>query len=76
MKPKDPKRGDDQSTLTISLPKSLKARIVLAAEGETRSVSNWCVYQLERLLNQATERKEDSVRPAVNSDQAKSSRAG
>ena len=76
MKAKDTKRGEDQSTLTISLPKLLKARIKEAAAGETRSVSNWCVLQLEKLVKQPAESPAAAAEPVTKPDQAKTSRAG
>jgi hypothetical protein len=71
MKPKAPKRGDDQATLTISLSKLLKARIEAAAASETRSVSNWCVYHLEKLLRQPVDVSGDAAQPTAKSNQAK-----
>jgi hypothetical protein len=47
---KPPKRGKDNATLTISLPKTLKDRIAAAAQAENRSISNWCVWHLDNLL--------------------------
>lgn len=45
-----PKRAPDQTSLTISLPKTLKKRIYEAAQAERRAASPWLVFQLERLL--------------------------
>ena len=46
-----PKRSGDQSTLTISLPKDLKARIESAAKKDNRSTSNFLVTELMKLLS-------------------------
>lgn len=46
-----PKRSESQTTLTISLSKILKARIEEAAAKERRKVSNWCVVELEKILD-------------------------
>lgn len=56
MDPKKPKRGAENSTLTISLPRVLKQRIVTAAETDKRTASNWCVARLTEILD-AAERK-------------------
>lgn len=45
-----PKRSADQSTLTISLPKDLKARIENAARKDNRSTSNFLATELKKLL--------------------------
>jgi Asp-tRNA(Asn)/Glu-tRNA(Gln) amidotransferase B subunit len=47
-----PKRSESQTTLTISLSKVLKARIEAAAKKDARKVSNWCVVELEKILNE------------------------
>jgi hypothetical protein len=50
-KDKPIKRSDDNTTLTISLAKSLKARIEEAATADKRKVSPWIAIQLEELLD-------------------------
>lgn len=50
--PDPPKRSDSQTTLTISLPKILKTRIEAAAAKDNRKVSNWCVVELEKILDE------------------------
>jgi len=45
------KRADQNTTLTISLSKDLRARIDQAAEEDRRKVSPWVVIQLERILD-------------------------
>lgn len=47
--PKQTKRGEGQTTLTISLPEELKKKIESAAEGEQRSVSNYLVVELSKI---------------------------
>lgn len=43
-------RAADQTTLTFSLPKSLKAKISDAAKADNRSASNWLVTVLQENL--------------------------
>ena len=45
-----PKRSPDQATLTISLPKDLKDRIMDAAESDNRTAGNYVVTELMKLL--------------------------
>jgi hypothetical protein len=45
------RRAADKTTLTISLPKSLKEAIEGAAESDARSVSNYLVIELEKLVS-------------------------
>jgi hypothetical protein len=46
------KRSDDNTTLTISLAKSSKARIEEAAAADKRKISPWIAIQLEELLDE------------------------
>ena len=46
-------RSDDQTAISISLPKSLKDAIDAAAKADRRKRSNWIVSQLEAILNAA-----------------------
>ncbi len=47
------KRAKGKTSLTISLPETLKAAIESAAEAESRSVSNYMVLELQkRFLNE------------------------
>lgn len=50
--PKQTKRGEGQTTLTISLPEELKKKIESAAEGDQRSVSNYLVVELSKMLGE------------------------
>jgi len=43
-------RADDQTVLGVSMPKTLKARILKLADGERRSMAQWSVMQLERIV--------------------------
>lgn len=45
-----PRRAENKVTLTISLPKDLKAHIETLAEADKRSISNFLVIELERML--------------------------
>lgn len=38
--------------LGVFMPKSLKARIKAAATKENRTMANWCVWHLEKLLDE------------------------
>jgi predicted transcriptional regulator len=62
-------RRDENTTMTISLPKSLKARLEEAAAEDRRKVSPWVVLQLESVLDamQAGQSSADGMaeRPAV-----------
>lgn len=46
-----PQRSKDQATLTISLPKELKRAVDEAAAADERSVSNFVVRELRKLLS-------------------------
>ena len=46
-----PRRGDDNTTLTISLKRDLKERIEKAAKEDKRKVSPWVAIQLELALD-------------------------
>ena len=48
-----PKRGADQATLTISLPKEMKERIEKAARSDNRTTSNFVVTELMKLLGKS-----------------------
>ena len=48
---KTPLRNEDNTTLTISLSKELKARIQEAADKDRRKISPWCAIQLEGILD-------------------------
>lgn len=43
-------RADDQTVLGVSMPKTLKARILKLADVERRSMAQWSVIQLERIV--------------------------
>lgn len=45
-----PRRSGDQTTLTISLSKELKAFIEGAAKTDNRSVSNYLTTELSKLI--------------------------
>ena len=45
-----PHRRPENTTLTISLPKSLKARMEAAAADDSRKLSPWTVLQLEKIV--------------------------
>lgn len=45
-----PKRADGQTTLTISLPDEVKQMIESAAKEDQRSVSNFLVVELQKLI--------------------------
>ena len=45
-------RSPDQTVLGISMSKTLKARIAKAAEADDRSMANWCVAHLKRIVEQ------------------------
>jgi uncharacterized protein (DUF1778 family) len=47
---KKTQRAPGQTTLTISLPEEMKERIEAAAEADGRSISNFMVRELTRLL--------------------------
>jgi hypothetical protein len=47
----NPRRSEDNTTLTISLPKSLKNRLQTAASADSRKISPWCVLQLEKVVD-------------------------
>lgn len=49
------RRAKDKTTLTISLPKELKEAIELAAEEESRSMSNYLVLELTKLMQATAE---------------------
>jgi hypothetical protein len=44
-------RKPGNTTVTMSVPKELKARMVAAATADRRKVSPWAVIQLEMLLD-------------------------
>ncbi len=48
-----PKRNDENVVMSISIPKELKDAIQSAAAADRRSVSNFIVTELEKLLAQA-----------------------
>jgi hypothetical protein len=68
---KEPLRSQDNTTLTISISKTLKSRIEIAAGLDKRKVSPWCAIRLEELLDamdadahkKAQERERQSVPP-------------
>jgi hypothetical protein len=45
-----PKRSDDNATLTISLPKSMKRKILEEAKKDNRTASNFLVNELLKIL--------------------------
>ena len=45
-------RSPDQTVLGISMSKTLKARIAKAAEADDRTMANWCVAHLKRIIEQ------------------------
>jgi hypothetical protein len=48
------KRADGQTQLTASIPKPLKESLKNLAAAERRSLSNWLVIELEKLVEQKT----------------------
>jgi hypothetical protein len=48
---KEPLRSQDNTTLTISISKTLKSRIGIAAGVDKRKISPWCAIRLEELLD-------------------------
>jgi len=59
-KDKPIKRSDENTTLTVSLAKTLKARIEEAAAADRRKVSPWIAIQLEELLDRMEETQSQS----------------
>jgi hypothetical protein len=58
------RRASDQTTLTISLPKSLKALIEEAAKNEARSTSNYLVKELHNFIaSQPPKLKSSAAKP-------------
>jgi hypothetical protein len=45
-----PKRNEDNATLTISLPKSMKRKILEEAKKDNRTASNFLVNELLKIL--------------------------
>lgn len=50
-------RADDQTTMTVSMPETLKERIQKAADAEKRKKSNWLVKVLTDILDEEDRRK-------------------
>lgn len=50
-------RSPDQTTLTISMEKELKARIQVAAAQDSRTVSNWCSLALDQACSKPKKKK-------------------
>ena len=46
-------RGNENTTMTISLPKKLKDAITKAAESENRKVSNFLVTELVKIIDES-----------------------
>lgn len=44
-------RSPDQTILGVSMPKTLKEKIAQAAKKEKRSMANWCVNELTRIVD-------------------------
>lgn len=61
-KPRNKDRARDQTTMTVSLPDTLKKRIIDAATAESRKASNWLVKTLTDLLDQQEEKAPVAVR--------------
>jgi hypothetical protein len=45
-------RAADKTTLGVSMPKTLKCKILQAAEADHRNMAQWCVVQLEKALQE------------------------
>ncbi len=48
--PRGHERAADKATMTISCPKILKDRIKELAKMESRTISNWVVFELEKMV--------------------------
>tara|TARA_R110000796_G_scaffold239072_1_gene359658 strand:- start:200 stop:508 length:309 start_codon:yes stop_codon:yes gene_type:complete len=62
MKVRNHDRASNKTAISVSLPKSLKAKIQIAAAKENRTVSNFITHHLEQFL--------DHERTVLNSEQA------
>ena len=49
-------RADTQTVLGVSMPKELKDRIKRAAAIENRTMANWCVHHLDRIVRELESR--------------------
>jgi len=45
-------RAADKTTLGVSMPKTLKCKILKAAEADHRNMASWCCIQLEKALKE------------------------
>jgi hypothetical protein len=45
-------RSESNTVLGISMPKAIKDKIRRAAELDNRTMANWCLVQLERIIAQ------------------------
>lgn len=50
--PPQPQRAEDQTQISITLPKTLLAQVNAAAAADKRSRSNWIVVQLEKAVEE------------------------
>ena len=67
MKVRNHDRASNKTAISVSLPKSLKAKIQIAAAKENRTVSNFITHHLEQFL--------DHERTVLNSEQAAAAKA-
>jgi hypothetical protein len=49
-------RAPGQTILGVSMSKSLKEKIKAAAAAENRTMANWCVHHLEKILDAMDEK--------------------
>ena len=68
---KEPLRSEENTTLTISISKTLKRRIEIAAKKDERKISPWCAVRLRELLDYMDAVASESAKAADNgADQA------
>lgn len=66
-----PKRGAENSILSVSCSKELKERVKAAAEADRRAVSPWVVIQLEKVLDEMEEQEKGKFPDLKVADEGK-----